>query len=176
MKTRTGWHVLHVKFSYEKKVHNELKRLGVESFLPLNTTIRQWSDRKKKIYTPLFPSYVFVNIKSKLDFHTALTVDAVRSYIRFGDEYGKVTQKEIDRIKMLTESEDFIDVKSEIRKPKKGERLIINQGQLSGLECEVYRVNGNHKVNVWIDSLNQNISATIPLHYLQQNVGGLMQR
>ncbi|CAM1356195.1 NusG antitermination factor [Tenacibaculum halocynthiae] len=175
MKNNIGWHVLHVKFNNEKKAHNDLKRLGVESFLPMGLTIRQWSDRKKKIYTPLFPSYVFVNIKSKLDFHTALSVDSVRSYIRFGDEYGRVSEKEIKQMKILTEDKEITEVETNVKLPKIGDKLKIEKGKLSGVECEVYRINENHKINVWINSLHQNISATVPLHYFQGGGAGLIQ-
>ena len=38
---------------------------GIEAFLPLIKTVRQWSDRKKTVVLPLIPSYVFVSLPEK---------------------------------------------------------------------------------------------------------------
>lgn len=75
MKFTNGWYALYVKSRCEKKVHKSLKDISLESFLPQVIKIRQWSDRKKTILKPLFPSYVFVNINSSLEFHKALSVN-----------------------------------------------------------------------------------------------------
>lgn len=167
MKDGNGWHVLYVKFKHEVKVHDELQRLGIDSFLPMVSTIKRWSDRKKKVQIPLIPCYVFVNIQSRLDFHKAISVDSACSYIRFGTEYGIVSQEEIDQIKLFVQGKDFTDVEISSVLPRIGDKLRIEQGDLSGLECEVYRVDNIHKISVWINSLRQNISATIPAYYFQ---------
>ena len=48
------WYVLCTKSRSEKQVYNRLLENNVEAFLPLYTTIRQWSDRRKKIELPFF--------------------------------------------------------------------------------------------------------------------------
>lgn len=170
MKNTQGWHVIYVNAKHEKKVHEELQRRNIDSFLPMISTVRQWSDRKKKIQTPLFPSYVFVNIQSQHDFHNALSVDGACAYIRFGSEYGKVSQKEIEEIKMLVGVEDVTNVEMNRELPAVGDKLKIAQGELSGLECEVYKVNNANKIKVRLNSLHQNISATIPAYYLRNSL------
>ncbi|GAA4115605.1 UpxY family transcription antiterminator [Aquimarina addita] len=174
MKNGTGWHVIYVKYKHEVKVQEELERLGLEVFLPMTYEIRQWSDRKKKVTTPLFPSYIFVNITSTLDFHKALSVDSACSFIRFGNEYGRVSQNEIDQIKLLVGAKDITEVKTNIELPSIGDTLKIEHGELSGLECEVYRIDNSRKISVRVNSLRQNISATIPAHYLQKSDANLM--
>ncbi|WP_354304425.1 transcription termination/antitermination NusG family protein [Pedobacter sp. UYP1] len=52
-----GWYVLYIKLRYERKVHDLLNEASLESFLPLIESERQWSDRKKSILKPLFPSH-----------------------------------------------------------------------------------------------------------------------
>jgi transcription antitermination factor NusG len=170
-----GWHVIYVKSRHEKKVHEELERKGIESFLPLVATERQWSDRIKIVHTPLFPGYVFVNIKSAFDFHNVLTVESVHAYIRFGNEYGRVTKKEMTQMRLLVEGTNIEDIELNAELPNVGDRLKIEQGELSGLECEVYRIDNKNKVSVWINSINQNISATIPSDYFQKNVPNFLQ-
>ncbi len=82
--TLSQWHVLYVKPRHEKNVEQSLKDRNIAVFLPLVNSIRIWSDRKKKISSPLFPRYVFAEIKSKVDFYLALSTIGVVNYVRFG--------------------------------------------------------------------------------------------
>lgn len=157
-----GWHVLYVKSRWEKKVYESLKGISLESFLPQVKTIIQWSDRKKTVLKPLFPSYVFVNINTSLDFHKALCVDGACAYIRFGKEYATVTEKEINQIKFLLGNKNITDVAMDKQLPNIGDIKKIAQGPLRGLECEVLKVGNVNKIIVQIESLQQNITATIP--------------
>ena len=57
------WYVLYTKSRQEKKVTEALNLLGVNAYCPVVTTMKQWSDRKKKVEEPLIKSYVFVNLE-----------------------------------------------------------------------------------------------------------------
>ena len=54
------WYAVYVKSRFEKKSASLLERDGVTVYLPLITTVKQWSDRRKKVDEPLFKSYLFV--------------------------------------------------------------------------------------------------------------------
>ncbi len=170
--TINGWYVLYVKSRHEKKVHELLIESSIESFLPLIKTTRKWSDRKKVILKPLFPSYVFVKITSSLDFYKALSVYGASAYISFGVEYANVRDEEIDKIKLLLDSEHVsnIAVNADKNVPVLGESRKINHGPLKGLECEILNVNNKNRLIVRIDSIRQSIIATVPLHYFQDKV------
>ncbi|MBC8757065.1 UpxY family transcription antiterminator [Kordia sp. YSTF-M3] len=170
MKFKLGWYVLYVKSRWEKKVHDSLEEISIEPFLPKIKTIQQWSDRKKTILKPLFPSYVFVNIKSSLDFHKALSVDGACCYIRFGKEYARVLEKEIDQVKLLVNSKEIDGIELKPQLPKIGEIKKITQGPLNGLNCEIIRADNYNKIIVRISSLRQNIIATIPLNSFKKAV------
>jgi len=169
MNIKTGWHVLYVKSRWEKKVFESLKENSLEPFLPQAKQIRQWSDRKKTIFKPLFPSYVFVHLNSSLDFVKALSVNGACAYIRFGKEYARVTNKEINKIKLLIGDENITDIETNAQLPEVGETKKITYGPLSGLDCEIVKVDNHEKIIVRIDSLQQNIVATIP-SYSFENV------
>ena len=163
-----GWYALYVKSRWEKKVYESLKDISLEPFLPQIKTIKQWSDRKKTILKPLFPSYVFVNINSSLEFHKALSVNGVCAYIRFGKEYARVTEKEINQIKLLIGDKNISDIETNVELPKIGEVKKITYGPLNGLNCEIIKADNHNKIIVRIDSLQQNIMATIPSYVLSK--------
>jgi transcriptional antiterminator RfaH len=56
------WLVLKTRPNAEKKVAERLALKELEVYLPLYTTVKQWSDRKKKVQKPLISSTVFVHI------------------------------------------------------------------------------------------------------------------
>lgn len=171
MERKEGWHVLYVKYRHESKVYKELTEKNLEAFLPMATSERKWSDRTKKVQIPLFPSYVFVNIKSNKDFHDVLTVDSACSYLSFGGEYGMVSEKEIRQIKLFVQGKDITDVQIGQELPRIGNKHIIEYGELSGLECEVFRIDNQNRISVRLSSLRQNISAIVPLSYLSGTTG-----
>lgn len=157
------WYVLYVRSRQERKIHDFLMENEIESFLPMIKSINQWSDRKKTIYKPLFPSYVFVKINSTKDFHRALTANGACDYIRFGSRYAKVNEREIGNVKLLLQSEEIFDVTTTNEIIERGEVKKINFGLLSGLECEILRINNQNKALVRLDSLHQTVIATIPV-------------
>jgi transcription antitermination factor NusG len=59
------WLVLKTRPNAEKKVAERLVLKGIEVYLPLYTTMKQWSDRKKKVQKPLISSTVFVHVEEK---------------------------------------------------------------------------------------------------------------
>ena len=160
------WHVLYVKSQHEKKINKSLIESGFESFLPTTTVVRQWSDRKKKIIKPLFPSYIFIRISSKQDFYNALKIKGIYNYIRFGSRYATLKNDEIEKIKYFLNLDGITEINTTLSVPKKGELMRINYGSLYGLDCEVLKTNNKNKVFVRIDSLGRNITAVVPNKFL----------
>lgn len=57
------WYAVYVQVNHEKTVANQLDLKSIECYLPL---LKKWSkrqDRRKKIFTPIFPGYLFVHEK-----------------------------------------------------------------------------------------------------------------
>ncbi len=164
-----GWYVLYVKSRHEGKVYRLLKEQGIEAFLPMTTVIRKWSDRKKKLKVPLFSSYVFVKIKTSMDFHLACNVAGACAFIKFGVEYAKVSDKEMNWIRILLNTEGVEGFKVIDNEPTVGEKHKIGHGPLQGLDFEVTRVNSKSVTMVRLDSIKQNIAVTIPKQLLYKH-------
>ena len=63
--TAKNWYVIKTLSRAEKKTAERLTDTHYEVYLPLQTTIKQWSDRKKKVTIQLIPSYVFIKVDEK---------------------------------------------------------------------------------------------------------------
>jgi hypothetical protein len=55
---KKGWYVAYTKPRHERTAVYSLQKAGIGSFLPLTKKLRIWSDRKKYVEEPLFPSYL----------------------------------------------------------------------------------------------------------------------
>ena len=54
------WYAMYVKMHHEKKTAEKLYKMGVKHYLPLQETVKQWSDRKKKVKEIVIPMIIFI--------------------------------------------------------------------------------------------------------------------
>ena len=83
LENKNNWFVLVTKPRNEKKVESRLNEIGVEAYCPVRTELRQWSDRKKKIKTPLLPSMLLVKIPNNLREFCVELVKLHKMYSKF---------------------------------------------------------------------------------------------
>lgn len=123
-----NWFVIYTKPKQEKKVANALEKLGIESYCPTKIVERNWSDRKKKIEAPLFPSYCFVYIEEK-DRNMVFQVSGVVKYLFWLKKPAIVRSEEMEEIKRwLSEySHNLI----ETRPFRYNDTLVIKSGLFS---------------------------------------------
>jgi transcription antitermination factor NusG len=158
-----GWYVLYTRPKYEKKVQEELVSKEYTSYLPLIQKTSIWSDRRKIINVPLFPSYVFVYLNDIRIYYKLLQIKGAVNFIKFENKFAIVKDSEIETIKLLIAKSSGIELKPEI---KTGDKKRITSGIFSGYECEVSSYSGKNKVYVRIESLQQIIVAEMDIVYL----------
>ena len=76
------WYAIYTRPRAEKQVCQRLVEQGIEAYLPIRKTMRQWSDRKKMVEVPLFTSYVFVHIDRRF-YDDVVRTHGVVKYITF---------------------------------------------------------------------------------------------
>lgn len=91
------WHVVYTKPKHELKVAKRMEKMGIEVYCPTKTEVRQWSDRKKKITVPLFPSYVFVRVGEEMR-NEALQVPGVVGFVYWLGKHAIVRDAEMEII------------------------------------------------------------------------------
>jgi len=155
-----NWHAIYVHSRAEKKVHGELTRLGIESFLPLQRRLRQWSDRKKWVEMPLISGYVFVHITRK-EYDTVLQIDNVMQYVRFEGKAAVIRDQDIEILKrMLGQSDLEVEITSEELLP--GMLVEIITGPMMGIRGELVSFRGNNKVALRIPPLGFTVLVESP--------------
>jgi len=152
------WYAAYTHSKAEKKVACELSKIGIEHYLPLIMTIRQWSDRKKKVEVPLIRSYIFVHITHK-EHLPVLQVPGVVKIVHFCGKPVPITDWQIQNLKILLGA--AVPMTTEFRDFEKGEEVQITQGSLKGLRGKILRVKGQHKLIISINALDYNLTIDI---------------
>ena len=82
------WYAVWTRSRQEKVAAASLNNLGIRHYLPLNSELRHWSDRKQMVEVPLFSGYLFVCI-SLLKKNSKLQVLKVPGIVGFvGNQTG----------------------------------------------------------------------------------------
>ncbi len=165
MTTSSNWHVLYTRPRWERKVYNTLRACSIDAFLPEVKQDRQWSDRKKAVLMPLFPSYVFFSVNSSSHLVDVLRTNGVIKLIKNDKNPAKVSQEEIDLIKEMISDKDVKEIKCEGWKINRGEIKTIQNGPLMGYDCEILDVRNPSKIYVRINSLYSGVTAVLPTSY-----------
>lgn len=158
------WYVVYTKPRAEKKVFQQLIDQGIDTFLPLIKTLKQWSDRKKWIEEPLFKSYIFVFI-SPNDYLKVLNIGGIVRFITFEGNAVPVPLQQIEAIReFISEPEPLEDQDNTY---EIGDKVEIIRGPMAGLKGHLARKTGKNKVRIEIEAISQHILVSISNSYLR---------
>jgi transcription antitermination factor NusG len=142
------WYVLFVCSNQEKKVTQHLKSRDVEHYLPCYSSVRQWKDRRVKLQIPLFPGYIFVHLPL-IERNKVLTIPHVVSLVGPKGQPSQVSEEEIHWI--------ILGVQCGTAGPHPyltvGERVVVTEGALSGMEGVLLRRHNNTRIVVALESI-----------------------
>ena len=146
------WYALYTKPRKEQKVAQQLDQLGFTVYLPLKTELRQWSDRKKKVISPLFTSYVFIQIEeSKRD--TVFVIDGILNYVFW---LGKPAVIRDEDMEVMRNTINQPNTEVLITHLQSGQQLQIQQGAFKGQKALVEFIS-NQKAHLFLPSLGMKL-------------------
>ncbi|MGI9192836.1 MAG: UpxY family transcription antiterminator [Chitinophagaceae bacterium] len=160
------WFALYTKPRSEKKVQERLKKNGWVVYLPLLTSVRQWSDRKKKVQVPLIPGIVFVFTESRL-LSTVLMCEGVSSVIRYLGMPAPVREHEINNLRILLREPDLVHFLNNDVVLEKGVPVRVVRGPFMGVIGSCVRMQGRHSLVVEIGALNSRLQLTLPVSFVE---------
>lgn len=159
------WHALYTRPRWEKKVTKYLQEEGIEAFLPLRKSLKQWSDRKKWVEEPLFRSYVFVHIVPS-EYYKALNILGAVRYVVFEGKAAIIPDRQIQMVKDLLALEVELEVTDETLLP--GERVVIRYGPLKDVEGEMVEFRSKSVIALRIDHISGTILVSVPSNYVKR--------
>jgi transcriptional antiterminator NusG len=160
------WYVIKTTSRSEKKVAERIDAIGVQSYLPLMQSIRQWSDRKKKIYLPLIPSTLFVFCYEK-DFEKFYSIQGFLKIMYLTGHPAVVRDYEIENLKILLK-ENTETVTNNNLSFLKGDKVEVIRGPLQGLIATSLEENRTNRLIVEIESLDQRFIVHVPKSFVRK--------
>ena len=149
-----SWYVLYTKPRNEKKVTERLSEKGFEMYCPLIRTVRQWSDRKKKVQVPMFPGYVFTHV-TELERPQVLFDPGVLNYVFWLGKPAVIRDHEMLALKQIAEAGE--EIKIEGSGFEKGQFVTIPEGPFKGLTGRIDKLD-SRKVIVFVEQLDCMVS------------------
>ena len=148
------WYPVATRPRAEKKAYQALIKKGIETYLPLNRQLKQWSDRKKWVEEPFLKSYLFVQITEYQQTEVLMTPGIAR-FIYFSGKVASMPDRQIDELKLLMASPFELEITEEDLQP--GEKIVIKAGPLKGLIGEIISYRSQKQLIIRLESLGYSI-------------------
>ena len=158
------WYAIYTNPRAEKKTAEKLIEKGIEVYLPLQTTIKQWSDRKKKVEEPLFKSYLFAFVNVEAERISVLETQGVVKFVRIGGETPAIRKVIIDAIKLSLANFSNIEITNQDLQINQSVEVIA--GPLRGYTGKIMEQHGNQYFAVHIEELGAHMLLKIPASHL----------
>ncbi len=159
-----NWYALFTRHQREKPVALALSNKNHEVYLPLYRSVRQWQDRAKQLWLPLFPGYVFLRggLERQLQI---LTTPGVIDIVRFGGHPAIVPQAQLDAVRQILESCLAVETHPYL---ECGDRVKVKSGPLAGLEGILDRKKGSARLVVSMEMLGQSAAVEIDVSNVER--------
>ena len=154
------WYAVHTRSHFEQKVYEGISGKSVEVFLPRIQVMSRRKDRRKKIFIPLLPGYVFVRFEMDPEIYWDIikTVGVVRM-IGFQGKPVCARDDEIESLMILNGTDRTVHNRTFM---KTGDRVMIMEGPLKGLVGFYLRHKGqSDKVVVSVELLQRSLAVEI---------------
>ncbi|MDE3124701.1 MAG: UpxY family transcription antiterminator [Bacteroidota bacterium] len=164
MATEKKWYALYTRAKWEKKVVALLDKKNITNYCPLNRVHKQWSDRKKVMYEPLFRSYVFVYITEKEKLTTRDT-DGVLHFVMHEGKPAVIREEEITLIQSFLEQYNNVMVEND--RIQCNDTIRIVEGPLKkyqGKVLEVYK----RTIKVILPSIGYAMIAEVEVQHVEK--------
>jgi transcription antitermination factor NusG len=153
------WYALYTRSRFEKKLLGELTERKVEVFLPMREVLSRWKDRKKRIWIPLFPGYIFVNhVDTRENRLRILNVPGAVRFVGIEGHADPIPEEQIQYVRRFLESSIAIDPYPYMRI---GTRVEVIAGPLKGIQGILVKKRGRFRFVLQVDLIRQAVSVEI---------------
>ena len=157
MSDASGWWALYTRHQHEKTVADMLKHKGFEVFLPVYESLRRWKDRKKLLWLPLFPCYVFVRggLERKLQ---VVTTPGVHMILYRGERVATIPEVEMEAIQKAVEGPYRVEPHPFL---PCGAKVRVTRGPLEGVIGVLTRKKNLYRLVLSVEMLAQSVGVEI---------------
>jgi transcription antitermination factor NusG len=153
------WFAVRTRSRHEKVAARELDAQGISVFLPLVSSVRQWSDRRTQVELPLFPGYAFVRVDYlSPDRVQVLRATGVVGFVGQNPAATWIPDEQIESIRTIllrgvpVKDHPFLNV---------GQRVRVKSGSLSGVEGILVGVKGSRTLVISVQPIQRSLCISL---------------
>lgn len=161
------WYACYTRARHEKQVEAQLRQRGLDSYLPVVKQVRQWSDRKKAVQFPLFPSYVFGRFTLS-EVHAVLTTPGVSTIVRANGYPTPIPAGDLENVRRFVAAIAELGLDPDPRPfLTEGQWVRVQEGPFEGVEGVVVERRGRKRVLVGLAVIGQGLEVDIDTRLLK---------
>lgn len=164
MNAQLKWYAVYTRPCWERKVAHLLTKKQIENYCPLQKSYRQWSDRRKIVYDPLFKSYVFIHVSVKEQV-PVLQTDGVLNIVSYLGGPAVIRDEEIELVRRFLN--DYKNVQVHKLDLQVNDHVRINRGPLTTRTGTVLLVKSK-TVKVLLPSLGFAMTAEVEMGSIEK--------
>lgn len=154
---RRCWLAAHTRSRHEQQVGLQLRQKNLEYLLPTFDRLARWSDRIKRVTTPLFPGYIFVHISESERLPLLETVGVVHLVSAAGKP-AVLSDEEVERLRDCCAGPGNVEPHPYL---KIGRRVRVTHGPFAGWEGTLVEKQNSRRLIVTIEQIMKSISINI---------------
>lgn len=137
------WIALYTRPNSEKKAADSIAKFAEEVYVPTQTVVRQWSDRKKKVDMVVIPMVIFAKVSSSDILNIKKQPLIIRTLAMPGSkDASPIPEKQINSLKfMLNASTEPVTFEPGVFRIS--DNVIVVRGNLKGLIGQIKRLPDN---------------------------------
>ena len=154
-----AWYALYTRSRFEKKLMSELVDRSIEVFLPMREILSRWKDRKKKVWLPLFPGYLFVRQEdTPANRYRILNIPGAVRFVGFNGQTVPIPQEQIEGVRKFLEAKLSVDPYPYMTI---GRRVEVIAGPLKGIQGKLVQKKGRFRFIIQVDLIRQAVAVEI---------------
>ncbi len=163
--TEARWFAIYTGFRKEKYVQEELRKKGVETYVPLMTHTRQYVRKVKTVELPLISCYVFVKI-TKQKYVPVLETEYVYRFVKFSKNLISIPEKEMELMRQVVGEKLVISANP--YRWEAGDEVEVATGSLTGLRGKLVKRNNKREFLIQLEHLGYSLQLSVPTHLLRK--------
>jgi len=153
-----SWYAFYTRSRAEKSATALLREQGIEAYLPLQSLVHQWSDRKKTVEVPLIRGYVFARPTPE-QYLKVLNTKGIVCCVYHCGKPAVIPEEDILTLKAVVSSR--LETESRPQTFVPGQKVRFTNGPLEGRTGILTRISGKNKVALRIEPLDLALLVTV---------------
>lgn len=153
------WYAVYTAAKAEKSVKEQLDKIGIESYLPLQSVVRLWNNRKKKMMIPVLPGCLFVRLIPE-DIDRVKGIQGVSLLLREKGQFVTMPECQMETFRcMVDNAGEFVEF---VEETTQGVAVQVVRGQLKGVKGELVENEGENRLMLRIAGLGSALVMIAP--------------